>query len=84
VCFLSASLLYHSHHFVVTSEILFEQYRVPSICYCVDGIMSFYQNNAPDPSASFEADGLILSFNTASTSVIPMLRGKGILSSSKR
>jgi len=29
-------------------------------------------------------DGLILSFNTASTSIIPILNGKGILGKSKR
>ena len=64
---------------------MFELYSVPSLAYCVDGIMSFYQNNTnatkPNP---FTADGLVLSFNTASTSVIPILEGKGILSHAKR
>lgn len=40
--------------------------------------MSFYQNHGPG------ADGLVLSFNTASTSVVPILSGKGILSHAKR
>jgi actin-related protein 5 len=40
--------------------------------------MSFYQNHGPG------ADGLVLSFNTASTSVIPILSGKGIMSHAKR
>ncbi|KAF8151988.1 actin-like protein Arp5p [Mycena galopus ATCC 62051] len=60
-----------------TSELLFEQYSVPSVAYCVDSVMSFYQNNGL-------SDGLVLSFNTASTSVIPILLGKGILSHAKR
>ncbi|KAF7340217.1 hypothetical protein MVEN_01940300 [Mycena venus] len=66
------------HSRSLTSELLFEQYSVPSVAYCVDSVMSFYQNNGPG------ADGLVLSFNTASTSVIPILSGKGILSHAKR
>ncbi|KAF7311013.1 hypothetical protein HMN09_00644700 [Mycena chlorophos] len=62
----------------MTSELLFEQYRAPSVTYCVDSVMSFYQNHGPNN------DGLVLSFNTASTSVIPVLAGKGILSHAKR
>ncbi|KAJ7223237.1 chromatin remodeling complex subunit [Mycena pura] len=66
------------HSRSLTSELLFEQYSVPSVAYCVDSIMSFYQNHGPG------ADGLVLSFNTASTSVVPILSGKGILSHAKR
>ncbi|KAJ6519177.1 chromatin remodeling complex subunit [Mycena sanguinolenta] len=66
------------HSRSLTSELLFEQYSVPSVAYCVDSIMSFYQNNGP------KQDGLVLSFNTASTSIIPILYGKGILSHAKR
>ncbi|KAJ7671952.1 hypothetical protein B0H17DRAFT_1244632 [Mycena rosella] len=66
------------HSRSLTSELLFEQYSVPSVAYCVDSVMSFYQNNGP------AASGLVLSFNTASTSVIPILAGKGILSHAKR
>ncbi|KAF8624818.1 hypothetical protein AX15_005705 [Amanita polypyramis BW_CC] len=73
------------HSRALTSELMFELYSVPSLAYCVDGIMSFYQNNssATDPTP-FTTDGLVLSFNTASTSVIPILNGKGILSHAKR
>jgi actin-related protein 5 len=67
----------------VTSELMFELYTVPSLVYCVDSIMSFYHNNKP-PHGQFMADGLVISFNTASTSVIPILNGKGILSNAKR
>ena len=65
----------------VTSELMFELYSVPSLAYCVDGMMSFYHNNLPS-EAPF--DGLVVSFNTASTSVIPVLGGKGIMSHAKR
>jgi actin-related protein 5 len=64
---------------------MFELYSVPSLAYCVDGIMSFYHNNLPlPPTAPFVTDGVVVSFNTASTSVIPILNGKGVLSRAKR
>lgn len=63
---------------------MFEQYSVPSLTYCVDSVMSFYHNNKPASGSTFGADGLVVSFNTASTSVIPILNGKGVLSHAKR
>ncbi|KAF5361609.1 hypothetical protein D9758_007352 [Tetrapyrgos nigripes] len=66
------------HSRALTSELMFEQYRVPSLAYCVDGIMSFYHNSPPSSS------GIVISFNTASTSIIPILHGRGILSHAKR
>jgi actin-related protein 5 len=57
---------------------MFELYSVPSLTYAVDAVMSFYQNNRPtSPSTSFTASGLAISFNTSSTSVIPILDGEG-------
>ncbi|KAI0048851.1 actin-like ATPase domain-containing protein [Auriscalpium vulgare] len=67
------------HSRALTSELLFELYSAPSLTYAVDAPMSFYQNNGARP-----ADGLIVSFNTASTSVIPMLDGKGLMGQAKR
>ncbi|KAI0056771.1 actin-like ATPase domain-containing protein [Artomyces pyxidatus] len=67
------------HSRALTSELMFELYSVPSLAYAVDAPMSFYHNNGAKP-----ADGLVVSFNTASTSVIPMLAGKGIMSQAKR
>ena len=69
---------------VVTSELLFELYSVPSLAFGVDSIMSFYHNNLPSPPVPFHGDGLVVSFNTASTSVVPILDGKGIMSHAKR
>ncbi|KAG5636547.1 hypothetical protein H0H81_007677 [Sphagnurus paluster] len=72
------------HSRSLTSELMFELYSVPSLAYCVDGIMSFYQNKVTSIQDRFNSDGLIVSFNTASTSVIPVLNGKGIMSHAKR
>ncbi|KAJ4465494.1 hypothetical protein C8J55DRAFT_566202 [Lentinula edodes] len=71
------------HSRALTSELMFEQYSVPSLAYCVDGIMSFYQNSQPS-GQPFAPDGLVISFNTASTSVIPILNGRGVLNNAKR
>ncbi|KAJ7582599.1 chromatin remodeling complex subunit [Mycena floridula] len=73
------------HSRALTSELMFELYNVPNLTYCVDAVMSFYQNQGPSMhKTGFNGDGLVVSFNTASTSVIPILNGKGILSHSKR
>lgn len=81
---LSERLATPSHSRALTSELIFELYSAPYLTYCVDSLMSFYQNNQPQPSESHTADGLVISLNTASTSVIPILHGKGIMSRSKR
>ena len=74
-----------SFDFSVTSELMFELYSVPSLTYAVDAVMSFYLNNrSTSPSTPLDASGLAISFNTASTSIIPILNGKGIMSQAKR
>ncbi|KAF8491281.1 hypothetical protein JB92DRAFT_3128430 [Gautieria morchelliformis] len=73
-----------SHSRSLTSELMFELYSVPSLTYCVDSLMALYQNNLPAPSKSYSADGLVVSLNTASTSVIPVLGGRGIMNQAKR
>ncbi|KAF9542860.1 actin-like ATPase domain-containing protein [Agrocybe pediades] len=72
------------HSRALTSELMFELYSVPSLTYCVDGLMSFYQNHLPPPDKPYSANCLVVSFNTASTSVIPVYRGKGLLNHAKR
>ncbi|KAN0105718.1 hypothetical protein V8E52_010774 [Russula decolorans] len=73
------------HSRALTSELMFELYSVPSLAYAVDAVLSFYQNNLPSPSSSpYTASGLAISFNTSSTSVIPILKGRGIMSQAKR
>jgi actin-related protein 5 len=81
------SFLGHTHAYwiLVTSELMFEMYSVPSLTYAVDAVLSFYHNNLPTPPSSSPASsGLAISFNTSSTSVIPILKGKGIMSQAKR
>ncbi|PCH33044.1 chromatin remodeling complex subunit [Wolfiporia cocos MD-104 SS10] len=72
------------HSRSLTTELMFEQYRVPSVAYCVDSVMSFYHNNRPSAPAPFAADGLVVSFNSASTSVVPVMGGRGLMSHAKR
>ncbi|KAJ3482992.1 hypothetical protein NLI96_g6604 [Meripilus lineatus] len=72
------------HSRALTSELMFEQYSVPSLAYCVDSVMSFYHNNLPSQFGPFSSDGLAVSFNSASTSVIPIMDGRGIMSHAKR
>lgn len=61
---------------------LFELYSVPRVTYAIDALMSFAHNHTSIPPEG--RDGLAVSFNTASTHVIPILNGKGILSRTKR
>ncbi|KAG8935906.1 Nuclear actin-protein involved in chromatin remodeling [Tulasnella sp. 418] len=68
-----------SHSRSLTSEMLFELYSVPSVTYAVDALTSF-AHNVPDVGR----DGLVISFNTASTSIIPVLSGRGIFAKTKR
>jgi actin-related protein 5 len=68
------------HFLPVLNELLFEGYNVPQAAFAIDSLMSFY-NNIPDQP---RRDGIVLSFNSASTSVIPVLNGRGILSDCKR
>ncbi|KAH9991898.1 hypothetical protein BJV77DRAFT_962574 [Russula vinacea] len=68
----------------VTSKLMFELYSVPSLAYAVSAILS-YHNDIPSPSSSpHTTSGLEISFNTLSTSVIPIVKGKGIMSHAKR
>lgn len=64
----------------VLNELLFEGYNVPKAGYAIDALMSFYHNTPNEP----KRDGVVISFNSASTSVIPVLNGRGILANAKR
>lgn len=52
------------------SELLFECYDVPSVCYGVDSLFSYSQN------MDGIKDGLIVSIGYHATHIIPVLRGK--------
>ncbi|XP_047489285.1 actin-related protein 5-like [Penaeus chinensis] len=51
------------------SELLFECYGVPSISYCVDGLLSYHRNNLNRP------DGLLVNIGNYTTHVTPVLDG---------
>ncbi|EJT98924.1 chromatin remodeling complex subunit [Dacryopinax primogenitus] len=63
------------------SELLFEAYDVPSVLYGPDGYFSMYAN-APPSSSSM--DGVVVSFNTQSTSMWPVLGGEAQMNQAKR
>lgn len=58
------------------NELLFETYQTPSVCYGMDSLFSAYQNQIHD--------GLVISSGKNSTTVMPMLDGKGLVDFSKR
>ncbi|KAG8905559.1 Nuclear actin-protein involved in chromatin remodeling [Tulasnella sp. 403] len=66
----------------LVSEMMFELYSVPGVTYAVDGLMSFAHHLSNTPLDA--RDGLVLSFNTASTSVIPVLNGRAVYTKTKR
>ncbi|MPC17423.1 Actin-related protein 5 [Portunus trituberculatus] len=51
------------------SELLFECYGVPTVSYCVDGLLSYHHNNPSRP------DGLLVNIGNCTTHVIPILNG---------
>ncbi|KZT58468.1 actin-like ATPase domain-containing protein [Calocera cornea HHB12733] len=62
------------------SELLFEAYNAPSVVYGPDGYFSLYAN-APSPS---DVDGVVVSFNTQSTSMWPVLGGEAQMNQARR
>lgn len=61
------------------SELLFETYSAPSISYGIDALFS-YRQNVTDSNST----GLVISSGNHATHVIPVIRGRGILSQAKR
>ena len=59
------------------SELLFEAYSTPKISYGVDSLYSFYNSH-------HMSDGLIINTSANTTSVVPVLDGRGIFSTCKR
>lgn len=58
------------------SELLFECYDTPSVCYGIDSLFSFHQNK--------HESGLVISCGYHSTHVIPVLNGKMITEKTRR
>ena len=59
------------------SELLFEVYNIPSLCYGIDSLLSFNQNNVGDT-------GLIISIGFSTTHVIPVIDGHYVTSKMRR
>lgn len=59
------------------SELLFECYDVPSVCYSIDSLNSFKKNNTG-------CNGLVISFGYYTTHVIPVLDNKCISTKARR
>jgi actin-related protein 5 len=60
----------------VTSEILFELYQPPSVTYGIDSLFEF--------NTQQKKDGLAINMGNTSTTLIPVLNGRGDLSRAKR
>jgi actin-related protein 5 len=61
------------------SELLFEGYGVPSVCYGIDALFSFHANNL-----SFDEGGIVASSGHTTTHVVPIIGGRGVLEHTKR
>ncbi|CAG8590260.1 2060_t:CDS:10, partial [Funneliformis mosseae] len=68
-----------NHSRKLMSELLFECYGVPSVCYGIDALFSFHANNL-----SFDEGGIVLSSGHTTTHVIPVFGGRGRLEHTKR
>ncbi|KAG8682449.1 Nuclear actin-protein involved in chromatin remodeling [Ceratobasidium sp. 395] len=80
--FMTERLASPLHSRALTSELLFEAYGAPSVAYGLDSLMSLHYNTGTPNYALM--DSLIVSFNTSSTSVIPVHGGRALLGYSKR
>lgn len=80
------------HSRTITSELLFEGYGVPSVAYGVDGLFAFEgycirEAGGVDfkgKSAAEGKDGMVIGMGHWSTSVVPILDGKGVMHRAKR
>ncbi len=61
----------------MTNELLFECYRVPSVCFGIDSAFSFLQNSSCD-------SGIVISSSHFRTHVVPIIRGKVMADHAKR
>lgn len=64
--------------FLVMSELLFECYQAPTVCYGVDSLFSYGFNDNPNGT------GLIVSIGANTTHVIPFFDGRHIVEKSRR
>ncbi|XP_068203337.1 actin-related protein 5 [Palaemon carinicauda] len=60
------------------SELLFECYGIPSVTYCVDGLLSYHRNNLKNPN------GLLINIGNYTTHITPILEGYADFMNSRR
>jgi len=65
------------------SELLFESYRVPSVCYGIDGLFSFY-NQSYNQKRNNISNGLVINSGFQTTHILPVLNSQFIANSCKR
>ncbi|ANB13777.1 Arp5p [Sugiyamaella lignohabitans] len=65
------------------NELLFEGYNVPSLTYGIDSLFSFHYNQGVNVSDSSHT-GIVVSCGHEATHIIPVIKGRGILSQAKR
>jgi actin-related protein 5 len=65
------------------SELLFECYQVPSVCYGVDSLFSYYGNRIHQSEFGLN-DALIISSGFNTTHIIPILANSIIANKAKR
>jgi actin-related protein 5 len=79
---MTESLCNPSYSRSLMTELLFESYSTPSVCFGLDSLFSFYDQNSNVSGGVI--DGLVISSASSSTQVIPVLSGKSILTASKK
>lgn len=69
------------------SELLFECYEIPSVCYGIDALFSWYHyNNSLDlvNNNKYHKNALIISSSNYSTHILPIVNNKFLSSHCKR
>ncbi|CAI5755955.1 unnamed protein product [Candida verbasci] len=59
-------------------ELLFEAYQTPKVSFGIDSLFSYYYNS------NGRSNGLVIGTGNQSTSIIPVIEGKGLMSQAKR
>ena len=66
------------------TELLFEAYGVPSICYGIDMLFSLYYNDSEFKNSNFDYNGLIVSSSFQTTHIVPIVQNKIDIEKSRR
>ena len=66
------------------TELLFEAYGVPSICYGIDMLFSLYYNESEFKNSNFNYNGLIISSSFQTTHIVPIVQNKIDIEKSRR